>query len=62
VRNFEVNANKVEYNRESYDTTQGRGKPEVLIAKGVSSVKLLVPESKKIMLLRKKEKSSCTLL
>jgi len=62
VRNFEVHENKVEYNRESYDTIQCRGKPEVLIADDVSRVKLLVPESEKEMLLRKKGKSSCKLL
>jgi hypothetical protein len=63
VRNFENNENKVKYRRESYEIIQCLGKPEILIAEGVSNRKFLLPESeKKSRLLRKKVKSSCKML
>ena len=63
VHNFENNINKVEYKRESYEIIQCSGKHKVLITEGVSNIKLLVPESEKSRLFRKKKvKSSCKLL
>ena len=53
MRIFESNENKVEYKRATHEIIKCRGKPEILIAEGVSILKLIDLETEKCGLLRK---------